>query len=97
MIGNLSKYVDLPQMYCDALSRYLNPGIFPLPNFFPAVVFQLVLNYVVSIECLFVDHFAGLTVMESLLELHLPNLFLGNLYIDEIVQGLYTQSPVLQF
>ena len=39
MIGNLGKYVDLPQMYCDALSRYLNPGIVPLLNFLPAVVF----------------------------------------------------------
>ena len=38
MIGNLGGYVDLPQMYCDALSRYLNPGIVPLPNFLPAVV-----------------------------------------------------------
>ena len=39
LIGNLSKCVDLPQMYCDVLSRYLNPGIVPLPNFLPAVVF----------------------------------------------------------
>ena len=97
MIGNLSKYVDLPQMYCDALSRYLNPGIVPLLNFLPAVVFQLVLNYIMSAECLFFDHFAGLTVMESLLELHLASLFLANLCIDEMVQGLYAQSPVLQF
>ena len=65
MISNLGKCIDLPQMYCDALSRYLNPGIVPLPNFLPAVVFQLVPNYVVSVECLFFDHFAGLTVMES--------------------------------
>ena len=38
MMGNLSEYVDLPQMYCNALSRYLNPGIVPLLNFLPAVV-----------------------------------------------------------
>ena len=39
MIDNLSEYVDLPQMYCDALSRYLDPGIVLCPNFLPAVVF----------------------------------------------------------
>ena len=97
MIGNLNKYVDLPQMYCDVLSRYLDPGIVLRPNFLPAVVFRLVLNYIVSVECLFFDHFAGLSVMESLLELHLASLFLANLYLDEMVQGLYAQSPVLQF
>ena len=97
MIHNLSEYIDLPQMYCDALSRYLDPGIVLRPKFLPAVVSRLVLNYVVSVECLFFDHFAGLSVMESLLELHLASLFLGNLYLDEMVQGLYAQSPVLQF
>ena len=97
MIGNLGECVDLLQMYCDALSRYLNPGIVPLLNFLPAVVFQLILNYIVLVECLFFAHFAGLTVMESLLEWHLASLFLGHLYIDEVVQGLYAQSPVLQF
>ena len=40
LIGNLCEYIDLPQMYCDALSRYLNPGIVPLLNFLPAVVFD---------------------------------------------------------
>ena len=39
MIDNLGEYVDLPQMYCDALSRYLDPGIILHPNFLPAVVF----------------------------------------------------------
>ena len=39
MISNFGKHVDLPQMYCNALSRYLNPGIVPLLNFLPAVVF----------------------------------------------------------
>ena len=39
MIDNLSKYVDLPQMYCDVLSRYLDPGIVLHLNFLPAVVF----------------------------------------------------------
>ena len=39
VIGNLSKYIDLPQMYCDVLSRYLDPGIVLLPIFLPAVVF----------------------------------------------------------
>ena len=84
-------------MYFDVLSRYLNPGIVPLPNFLPAMVFWLVLNYVMSIECLFFDHFASLIVTESLLELHLASLFLVNLCIDEMVQGLYAQSPILQF
>ena len=97
MISNLDEYVDLPQMYCDVLSRYLNPGIVPLLNFLPAVVFQLVLNYIMFIECLFFDHFAGLSVPESLLELRLSSLFLANLCIDEMVHGLYAQSPVLQF
>ena len=97
MIGNLGEYIDLPQMYCDVLSRYLNPGIVPLPNFLPAVVFQLVLNYVMPIVCLFYDHFAGLSVMKSLLELHLTSLFFANLCMDEMVQELYTQSPFLQF
>ena len=80
MISNLGECVDLPRMYCDALSRYLNPGIVPHPNFLPTVVFQLVLNYVVSIEWLFFDHFAGQTVTESLPELHLASL-LGYLYL----------------
>ena len=79
MIDNLSEYVDLPQMYCDALSSYLDPGIVLHPNFLPAVVFRLVLNYVMSVECLFFDHFAGLSVVESLLELHLASLLLWNL------------------
>ena len=48
-----------------------------------------------SVEWLFLDHFAGLTVMESLLELHLASLLLGYLYLDEMVQGLYTQLPFL--
>ena len=39
MINNLGKYVDLPQMYCDALGRYLDPGIVLRLNFLPAVVF----------------------------------------------------------
>ena len=39
MIGDLGEYVDLPQMYCDTLSRYLDQGIVPLPNFLPAVEF----------------------------------------------------------
>ena len=39
MIDNLGEYVDLPRMYCDALSRYLDPGIVLRPNFLPAVVF----------------------------------------------------------
>ena len=39
LIGNLCRCVDLPQMYCDGLSMSLNPGIVPLPNFLPAVVF----------------------------------------------------------
>ena len=95
MIGNLSKYIDQPQMYCDALSRSLDQGIVLLPNFLPAVVFRLVLNYVMSIECLFFDHLAGLSVMESLLELHLASLFLTRQYIGEMVQGLYAQSSVL--
>ena len=89
MIGNLSECIDFPQMYCDALSRYLNPGIVPLLNFLPAVVFQLVLNYVVSIECLFFDWFAGLAVTESLPEWHLANLFLASVGYDDMVQGLY--------
>ena len=86
LISNLGKCVDLPQMYCDALSRYLNPGIAPLLNFLPAVVFRLVLNYIMSVECLFFDWFAGLAVMESLLEWHLANLFLANVGFDEMVQ-----------
>ena len=95
MIDNLGKYVDLPQMYCDALSNYPDPGVVLHLNFLPAVVFRLVLNYGVLIECLFFDHFAGLSVVESLLELHQASQFLGNLYRDEMVQGLYTQSVVL--
>ena len=39
MIVNLGEYVDLPQMYCDVLSRYLDQGIVPLLNFLPAVEF----------------------------------------------------------
>ena len=39
MIGNLGEYVDLPQMNCDALSRYLDPGIVLLLSFLPAMVF----------------------------------------------------------
>ena len=39
MIDNLGEYVDLPRMYCDALSMYLDPGIVLHPNFLPAVVF----------------------------------------------------------
>ena len=66
MINNLGKYVDLPQMYCDALSRCLDPGIVLHLNFLPAVVFQLVLNYVMLVECLFFGHFAGLSVVESI-------------------------------
>ena len=66
MIGNLSDYIDLPQMYCDALSRSLDHGIVLLLNFLPAVVFRLVLNYIVLVECLIFDHLAGLSVMESL-------------------------------
>ena len=96
MIDNLGEYIDLPQMYCDVLSGCLDPGIFLHLNFLPAVVFQLVLNYIMSVECLFFDHFAGLSVVESLLELHLASLFLGNLYLDEMVRGLCTQSAVLQ-
>ena len=96
MIGNLSECVDLPQMYCDVISRYLNPGIVPCPNFLPAVVFRLVLNYVMSIEWLLFDHFAGWTVLESLLELHLASLLLGYLYLGKMVQVLYSQSPFLQ-
>ena len=88
MISNLGEYIDLPQMYCDVLSRYLDPGSVLLLNFLPAVVFRLVLNYVMSVGC---------PVTESLLELHLTSLFLVRLYLDEMVQGLYAQSPVLQF
>ena len=95
MIGNLCEYVDLPQMYCNALSRSLDWGIVLHPNFLPAVVFRLVLNYIMSVECLIFDHLAGLSVMESLLEWHLASLFLANLYIDEMVQGLYARSPTL--
>ena len=87
LIGNLSECIDLPRMYCDAISRYLDPGIVPCPNFLPAVVFQLVLNYVVSIEWLHFDHFAGRTLMESLLELHLASLLLGYLYLGGIIGG----------
>ena len=82
-------------MYCDALSRSLDQGNVFLPNFLPAVVFRLVLNYVVSVECLFFDHLAGLSVTESLLELHLASLFLVRLYIDEMVQGLYAQFLIV--
>ena len=39
MIDNLGEYIDLPRMYCDVLSRYLDPGIVLHPNFLPAVVF----------------------------------------------------------
>ena len=39
MIDNLGEYIDLPQMYCDALSRCLDPGIVLRLNFLPAVVF----------------------------------------------------------
>ena len=96
MIDNLGEYLDLPQMYCNALSRYLDPGIVLHLNFLPVVVFRLVLNYIVLVGCLFFDHFAGLSVVESLLELHLASLFLRNLYLDKMVQGLYAQSAVLQ-
>ena len=95
MIGNLSEYIDLPQMYCDALSKSLDQGIVLLPNFLPAVVFQLVLNYIMLVECLIFEHLAGLSVTESLLQLHLASLFLANLYLDEMVQGLYAQSSIL--
>ena len=81
---------------CDALSSYPDPGVVLHPNFLPAVVFRLVLNYVVLVECLFFNHCAGLSVVESLLELHQASQFIGNLYHDEMVQGLYTQSAVLQ-
>ena len=48
------------------------------------------------VECLFFDHFAGFSVVESLLELHQASQFHGNLYRGEMVQGLYTQSVVLR-
>ena len=89
VIDNLGKYVDLPQIYCDALSSYPDPGVVLRLNFLPAVVFRLVLNYSMLVECLFFDHFAGLSVVESLLELHQASQFLVNLYHDEMVQGLY--------
>ena len=79
------------------LSTCLDQGIVLLPNILLAVVFRLVLNYTVSVECLIFDHLAGLSFTESLLELHLASLFLANLYIDEMVQWLYTQSLILLF
>ena len=82
-------------MYCVVISRYLNPGIVPHLNFLLAVVFLLVLNYIMSIEWLCFDHFAGRTVTEYLLELHLASLLLGYLYCGEMVQGLCVQSPFL--
>ena len=69
-------------MYCDALSRNLHQGIVLLPNFLQAVVFQLALNYVKSVECLFSGQLAGLSEMESLPELHLASPFLVGLYDD---------------
>ena len=95
MIDNLSEYIDLPQIYYDMLSNYPDRGVVLRLNFLPAVVFLLVLNYGMSVECLFFDHFAGLSVVESLLELHQASQFLGNLYCDAKVQGLYAQSVVI--
>ena len=80
MIGNLGEYIDWPQMYCDALSRSLDQGTVLLLNFLPAVGFQLVLNYVGSGVCLFFDHLAGLSVKESLQELHLVSLYPARLF-----------------
>ena len=87
LISNLCEYVDLPQMYCDALSRHLNPGC-------SSSEFSSSCGISTGSK---LHHFAGLTVMESLLELHLASLFLANLGFDDMVQGLYVQSPVLQF
>ena len=50
LISNLCGCIDLPQMYCGGLGMSLNPGIVPLLNFLPAVVFRLVPDYVMSVE-----------------------------------------------
>ena len=69
-------------MYCDVLSRNLDQGIVLLLNFLPNVVFRLVLNYIRSVECLFFGHLVGLSVTESLPELHLASPFLVGLCVD---------------
>ena len=81
MICNLGEYVDWPQMYCNALSRSLDRHTVLLPNFLPAVGFQLFLNYIRPGVCLFLDHLAGLFVKEFLQELHLASLYPVRLFV----------------
>ena len=67
-------------MYCDVLSRSLDQGTVLLLNFLPAVGFSLVLNYIKSDVCLFFYHLSGLSVKQSLQELHLASLYLARLF-----------------
>ena len=50
LIGNPCGCFGLPQMYCGGVGISLDLGIVPLPNFLPAVIFQLVWDYIVSVE-----------------------------------------------